>query len=200
MRSEWCKQGNSGKDRRLNNEQWSRIEQVTLARVARARVYWVTGWAWPCFMWEHGLVTLRVTIHRPRARKVGGRWAGTLGNSDKTLVIHGNVTRNEAPCFSVSGYRWVAAGQLDSALLFTNLHIYNNWHNRHVRHKTGSASPPGQTRQGDNNPELLSNNDLMVIWWLMLIRPNQQIDMANTLNTFTGRQKVEKLKLFSSLA
>ena len=60
--------------------------------------------------------------------------------------------------------------------------------------------PPGQTRQGDNNPELLSNNDLMVIWWLMLIRPNQQIDMANTLNTFTGRQKVEKLKLFSSLA
>lgn len=180
-----------------NNEQWSRIEQW----------HWpacIESQAWSCFMWELGLVTPRVTIHWPRARKVGGRWAGTLGNSDKALVIHGNVTRNTEYVFLCLGLadtdRWVAARQLDSQLLFTNLHIYNNWHNRHVRHRTDNASPLRPESSGVNNPELLHNNDLMVIWWLMLIRLNLQIDTANTSNTSAGRQKVSKLKLFSTPA
>ena len=32
-----------------------------------------------------------------------GRWAGTLGNSDKALVIHGNVTRNTEYVFLCLG-------------------------------------------------------------------------------------------------
>ena len=152
----WCKQGNSGKDRRLNNEQWSRIEQVTLALV-----YWVTG-ARSCFMWEHGLVTLQVTIHRPRARKVGADGREHLETLTRRCGYSWKChTGWNTPCFSVSGYRWVAAGQLDSALLFTNLHIYNNWHNRHhVRHKT-MPRPPGQPHQ----VIITQNYSVITIWW-----------------------------------
>ena len=156
-------------------------------------VYWVTAWAWPCFMWEHGLVTPGSQYTSAPGEESWGQMGGNTWKLWQDSVGYSwKCHREWSTCFSVSGYRWVAAGQLDSALLFTNLHIYNNWHNRHVRQQTGSASlvsPPRPDSSGDNNPELLSNNYLMVIWWLMLIRPNQQIDMANTLNTSTGRKK-----------
>ena len=150
----WCKQRNSGKDRRLNNEQWSRIEQVTLVRAcieSPGPGHVLCGNT----AWSHS------GSHRPRARKVGADGREHWKLWQDVVVIHGNVTRNEAPCFSVSGYRWVAAGQLDSALLFTNLHIYNNWHNRHhVRHKT-MPRPPGQPHQ----VIITQNYSVITIWW-----------------------------------
>ena len=77
----WCKQRNSGKDRRLNNEQWSRIEQVTLARACIESPGPV--------MFYVGTRPGHTPGHNTSApgEESWGRWAGTLGNSDKTLWL-----------------------------------------------------------------------------------------------------------------
>ena len=78
----WCKQGNSGKDRRLNNEQWSRIEQVTLARAcieSPGPGHVLCGNT----AWSHS----GSQYTSAPGEESWGRWAGTLGNSDKTLWL-----------------------------------------------------------------------------------------------------------------
>lgn len=75
--SEWCKQRNSEKDRRLNNEQWSRVESVTLDSGPACIESHITGLVmFYVDMWEPSPGHTQVT--RASGDESWGQMGGTL--------------------------------------------------------------------------------------------------------------------------